>query len=169
MSGKDYPLPLPKDNFTFRADELPEDVRRIGPKARERYLGLAMQAARIAGENDMRRIFAFFVDVCRTLTAGSLSVVENAPGYAFESVCRFVEACCQSANPKAMQSLNSLYAAYESWCQMQEDPERSISKEAFRRVLPAAAPTVKLTRPRENGGRVWYVCGLQLGSAAAFL
>lgn len=158
--------PPAEGQFTIRPEDLPDDVRRIGPRARERYMGLALQAARIAGESDMQRVFGFFVDICRTLTVGSLSIAPSSPEYAQESVRRFVHDCCCSASPRAQMTLNILYAAYENWCEMQDEGARPIGKDALRRLLPDIAPTAKITRPRTNGGRAWYVCGLQLDRAA---
>lgn len=152
--------------FSIRPEDLPDDVRRIGPRQRERYMGLALQAARIAGESDMQGVFGFFVDMCRTLTAGSLALAPSSPEYARESVRRFVHDCCQSASPRQQMTLNMLYAAYENWCDMQDEDCRPISKDALRRILPDIAPTAKIRRPRVSGGRAWYVCGLRLDKSS---
>lgn len=132
-------------------------------------LALALQSARIAGVGDLQMVHSLFIDYCRVLTVGGRSVVENAPGYAFDSVRRFTDACCQSARPNQKMHLNVLYAAYENWCEMQDEPEHPISKNAFIRVLPAAAPTAKITRPREGKVRPYYVQGLHMMREAAFL
>lgn len=53
-------------------DDLPDDLRYVKPRLRERALGLALQAARIAGISDLAHVHQLFVDYCRVICCGRM-------------------------------------------------------------------------------------------------
>lgn len=100
------PLSLPR----LAPEALPEDVLRLKPRLRENCLGLAMQAARIAGISDIETVHAWFIDYCRVVAgapargdAGSVSPVRA-----------FVETQL-SPSPGNRLYFKTIYRSFQQW------------------------------------------------------
>jgi hypothetical protein len=72
--------------------------------------------------------------------------------------------CHRSARGRARAlpevAVDTLYAAYKSWCETAEHPKDS--KHVFGRNLRAAVPAVRRTRPSEGDGRRHVYSGIAL-------
>ena len=158
-------------------DELPQDIKRMNPRARERYLSAAQQTARISGVTDAKSVHELFLNYCRVLGSGGAMPLLGSGAYteasAADSVGRFVDACCQRAAPQQQMYLDILYTAYVSWCSMKDDPEHPVKRGLFACVLPKASPGTRVFRPREYEGhhmsRPFMVCSLYLKKTKAFM
>ena len=74
-------------------------------------------------------------------------------------VAAFVRERCHVNAAKEI-TVDALYAAYRPWCDDNGHPK--LSKQNFGRDLRAAVPSVRVTRPREEGARPRVYSGIDL-------
>jgi putative DNA primase/helicase len=79
-------------------------------------------------------------------------------------VAAFVRERCHVSAAKEI-TVDALYSAYRPWCD--DNGHAKLSKQNFGRDLRAAVPSVRVTRPREEGARPRVYSGIDLMGVCA--
>ncbi|MBD8896222.1 Bro-N domain-containing protein [Desulfovibrio desulfuricans] len=146
--------------------ELPDFVKLIGGRARERYMLQAIQIARISGITDKAGVYDIFLDMCRTFSAPAQKPpFEGMKGRGYNSTKSFVEQFCEVKQNQCI-FVNSLYATYENWLDTNNIAGDRPSRQAFMEQIEKLVPAARVDRPRYGYGRMWRVVGIGLNTAA---
>ena len=118
--------------------------------------------------NELPGILHWALDGLGTLTErGSFTLPESSGALLKEMeelaspVAQFVSDCCVVNDPAASIPCHLLYARWKEWC-ADQGRDRVGTVAMFGRDLRAAFPRLKVTQPRESGGRVRHYEGIRL-------
>jgi prophage antirepressor-like protein len=149
-------------------DSLPDEVRRLTPETRERFLAAAQRTAQMCGISDKNTLHSLFVEYCLKLGCNPVSPSFTVSAHSRAALRLFVADHCERINPNLRTPLDSIYEAYCDWCMDQGGDIEAISLRAFMDRLPSATPWCELAYPSERGVRRWYVKGLGFGPDSAY-
>lgn len=142
---------------------LSPSARRLSAQQKVLLMNNATQIAKAEDRvSDVKQIWA---ELCNAVADGTPQCAVNAAQHAQESVRLFAKQCCEaSENPSRRVLLSVVYAAYASWCGVQESHYTPVAQHRFMDLLRRHMPGVYISRPRDKrvGGRYYSVSGLVL-------
>ncbi len=107
------PAPTPEiPRLTW--EEMPEDVRRIKPRVRERCMDLALQTCRITGVTDREHVIATFVDYCRVIGGPSWDFDTLSYDSRSKCIAEYVSTCLME-KPGNRLSAGEIYQHFMRW------------------------------------------------------
>lgn len=107
------PAPAPElPRLTW--EEMPDDVRRIKPRVRERCMDLALQTCRITGVTDREHLLATFVDYCKVIGGPSWDFDTLSYDSRSKCIAEYVSTCLMEA-PGNRLSAGEIYQHFMRW------------------------------------------------------
>ncbi|MDL2226560.1 hypothetical protein LJB86_02755 [Deltaproteobacteria bacterium OttesenSCG-928-M10] len=105
-----HPAAEAPERLALDFDSLPEDVRRLKPRTRERCMHLALQSARLSGVSSQEDQLDLFIDFCRLLGSPGL----GEPARRHEEIDAYIDQRLVAAPGAALQS-DRVYSDFRCW------------------------------------------------------
>lgn len=110
---------LPENSLRFELEELPDEVKRLPPRMRERCLGLALQAGRLVQLPSLCDVHNLFLDYCRIVAGERANYQHNC------SAREFIQTCLQPM-PGSQLSFKTIWHSCLAWCKSENMPRPTV-------------------------------------------
>ena len=109
-----HPAAAPAERPPFDFEALPDDVRRIKPRVRERCMDLALQSARLSGYSSQEEQYAIFIDFCRVIGGPTWNFETLSYDGRNQGIAEYVKKCLIPAPGCRLQS-EVIYRHFRQW------------------------------------------------------
>ena len=104
----------PAERLPFDFEALPDDVRRIKPRVRERCMDLALQSARLSGYSSQEEQYAIFIDFCRVIGGPTWNFETLSYDSRNQGITEYVKKCLIPAPGCRLQG-EVIYRHFRKW------------------------------------------------------